>query len=123
MSIEAVNSAQIAMLIESNNELKGILSQQARDANHREVKTNETLNKLLVAVTKSEERQLADKEWQRVTDKRMDGIEQTHVKFIENEFKPVRNAQQKNTIFINLACMAVGGTFGAGLTLATLFWG
>ena len=130
MSTEAVNSAQIAMLIENHSELKSIIAQQARDANERENKTNETLNKLLIAVTKSEERQLADKEWQRHSelrndrqDKRMDLIEAEHERFREKEFTPVRDAQQKNTITINLAFLAIGGAFGTGLTLASLFWG
>lgn len=52
MSTDAVNSAQIAMLIESNSEIKSIL-----------VKTNESMNKLYEFQIRSEEQRASDREW------------------------------------------------------------
>lgn len=68
MSQDAVNSAQIAMLIESNAEIKDILSENGR----QQLETNKSLNKLIQAQIRTEERQNADREWQRRVEKHQD---------------------------------------------------
>ena len=72
MGSEAVNSAQIAMLIESYRELKGILINNEAKAEARQTKTDEILNQLLMSQVRSEERRISDKQWQRDIEKHQD---------------------------------------------------
>ena len=72
MGSEAVNSAQIAMLIESDRELKGILINNEAKAEARQAKTDEILNQLLMSQVRSEERRISDKQWQRDVEKHQD---------------------------------------------------
>ena len=79
MGSEAVNSAQIAMLTESDKELKSILLHNEQKAEAREekaevrqAKTDEILNQLLMSQVRSEERRISDKQWQRDVEKHQD---------------------------------------------------
>lgn len=64
-SMSATNSAIIGTLIESHREIKEALV----ESNKQHVETNKSLNTLIQAQIRTEERQSADREWQRRIEK------------------------------------------------------
>lgn len=124
MSQEAVNSAQIAMLIESDRELKEIIKSNSEQADRRQKETNEVLNKLLEAQVRSEERQLADREWQKRVDKHQDAqdvnIEEAK-EIARNAEKIASNAEKQATSNGRWIYRAwAGGAFLVGIILTAL---
>lgn len=117
MSQDAVNSAQIAMLIESDRELKEIIKANSEQADQRQKETNEVLNKLLEAQVRSEERQLADREWQKRVDKHQDA-QDVKIEEALTIAKEARSQAQNNGRWIYRAW--AGGAFVFGVVVTAI---
>lgn len=97
MSQEAVNSAQIAMLIESNGEIKDILAENGR----QQLETNKSLNQLIQAQTRTEERQNADREWQKRVEKHQDKQDE-HIEEAQKTANEAKSQALSNGKWINI---------------------
>jgi chromosome segregation ATPase len=135
--IPAEIPAQIATLIKSNAELQVTLannlkSQEDRDRRQeqRDAETQSALNKLVesqtqmqIALTKTEERQAADRDWQKGVEKHQDKQDdliarnqQALEAWKEKVFNPVRDAVRDNSKFVNKWVGIGGVVIGACIT-------
>ena len=89
MSTDAVNTAQIAMLIESNSEIKSM-----------QVETNKNMNKLIEFQIRTEEHRINEKEWrERIeahNDKQDDRIDDNQKTSNEAKSQSLSNAKWIN---------------------------
>ena len=97
MPHEALATAQIAVLIESNSEIKVAI-----------VDTNKSLSLLLQSQTRLEERQIADRDWQKKVEAHQDK-QDDKIETVENTANQALHQTKSNGKWIALGVTVISG--------------
>lgn len=105
------NTVKIGVLIQSNAEIKEILTESSK----QQLETNKVLNLLLQSNVRTEERQAADREWQKRVEAHQDKQDENIEKAREeaNDAKDIANEAKgqslRNGMWINLGVAILTG--------------